>query len=46
MLWIRGYCLPVNSETVNADFFRGIGWGVTLSMPLWALIALAVAAAR
>lgn len=34
--------LPLDERTVNADFVRGFGWALLLSVPLWAgLIAAA-----
>jgi len=41
----RGSPLPINAQTVNADFFKGVSWGVTFSVPLWAIILYAIAAA-
>ena len=51
-MWLR-YCapqglmqrelhFPINSETVNAEFFKGVTWGITFSVPLWGLIIYAL----
>lgn len=42
----REFHLPINSETVNAGFFKGVSWGITFSVPLWALIIYAITLLR